>query len=143
MKEKIRKHSGSITVDILIAGIVLTAGIAASLYLFRLGYNYLERANTAQLLALKVSQAPAILRTLDLSEGSGTQDLGDGVTLKWSARLLAKSRPERVGETKMLAIHELYLYEVVLEFHHKEMIRTYKVNLFRSKALVSPEDITI
>ena len=136
-----RFKRGSITVDILIAGVVLTAGIAASMYLFRLGFNYLEKANTAQLIATKVSQTPALLRTLDFSQEEGIEDLGDGVTLKWSAKLIAKSRPERVGETKMLAMHELYLYEVTLNYHYKDTVRSYKVNIFRSKALASPEEL--
>jgi len=136
-----RFKRGSITVDILIAGVVLTAGIAASMYLFRLGFNYLEKANTAQLISTKVSQTPALLRTLDFSQEEGLEDLGDGVTLKWSAKLIAKSRPERVGETKMLAMHELYLYEVTLNYHYKDTVRSYKVNIFRSKALASPEEL--
>jgi len=134
---------GSITIDVLIAGMILTAGIAASMYLFRLGFQYLEKANTANLIALKISQTPALLRTLDLSKESGLEDLGDGVTLRWTSKLIAKSRPERMAEAKIPSAHELYLYEVTLNFEHKGIAKTYKVNVFRSTTLVSPEQMGI
>jgi len=134
---------GSITIDVLIAGMVLTAGIAASMYLFNLGFQYLEKANTANAIALKISQTPALLRTLDLSKELGTEDLGDGVTLEWSSKLIAKSRPERLVEVKIPSMHELYLYEVTLNFKYKDSVKTYKINVFRSKTVVSPEEISI
>jgi len=134
---------GSITIDVLIAGMVLTAGIAASMYLFNLGFQYLEKANTANAIALKIAQTPALLRTLDLSKDSGVEDLGDGVTLEWTSKLIAKSRPERLGEVKIPSMHELYLYEVTLNFKYKDTVKTYKINVFRSKIGVSPEEIGI
>jgi len=134
---------GSITIDVLIAGMVLTAGIAASMYLFNLGFQYLEKANTANAIALKIAQTPALLRTLDLSKDSGVEDLGDGVTLEWTSKLIAKSRPERLGEVKIPSMHELYLYEVTLNFKYKDTVKTYKINVFRSKISVSPEEIGI
>jgi hypothetical protein len=139
--KKLKK--GSITIDVLIAGMVLTAGIAASMYLFNLGFQYLEKANTANAIALKISQTPALLRTLDLSQESGVEDLGDGVTLEWTSKLIAKSRPERLAEVKIPSMHELYLYEVTLNFKYKDTIKTYKINVFRSKTVVSPEEIGI
>ena len=138
-----RLKKGSITIDVLIAGMILTAGIAASMYLFKLGFQYLEKANTVNIIALKVSQTPALLRTLDLSEESGIEDLGDGVTLEWTSKLIAKSRPERLAEVKIPSMYELYLYEVTLKFIYKNKIRTYKINVFRSKQVVSPEEIGI
>jgi hypothetical protein len=138
-----RLKKGSITIDVLIAGMVLTAGIAASMYLFNLGFQYLEKVNTANAIALKISQTPALLRTLDLSKESGVEDLGDGVTLEWTSKLIAKSRPERLAEVKIPSIHELYLYEVTLNFKYKDTIKTYKINVFRSKTVVSPEEIGI
>jgi len=138
-----RLKKGSITIDVLIAGMILTAGIAASMYLFKLGFKYLEKANTANAIALKISQIPALLRTFDFSEESGTEDLGDGVTLEWTSKLIAKSRPGRLAEIKIPSMHELYLYEVTLKFKYKDLIKTYKINVFRSKAVVSPEEIGI
>jgi len=138
-----RSNIGSITIDVLIAGMILTAGIAASMYLFKLGFRYLEKANTANAIALKVAQAPALLRTIDLTKESGFEELGDGVTLKWTSKLISKSRPERLTEVKIFSSHEFYLYEVTLNFEYKETTKTYKINVFRSKSLVSPEEIGI
>jgi hypothetical protein len=138
-----RFREGSITLDVLIAGMVLTAGIAAGMYLFRLGFQYLERANAANTMALKISQVPALLRTLDLSKESGVEDLGEGVSLRWTSKLIAKSRPEKIAETKIPSIHELYLYEVTLNLEYKGTTRTYKIHVFRSKTLVSPEEMGV
>ncbi|RKX59206.1 MAG: hypothetical protein DRP29_05075 [Thermodesulfobacteriota bacterium] len=138
-----RLKKGSITIDVLIAGMILTAGIAASMYLFKLGFQYLEKANTVNIIALKVSQTPALLRTLDLSEESGIEDLGDGVTLEWTSKLIAKSKPEGLAEVKISSMYELYLYEVTLKFIYKDKIKTYKIHIFRSKQLVSSEKIGI
>lgn len=129
-------NRGFITIDILIAGVILTAGIAASAYLFRVGFDYLDRANKANTLALKISQTPALLRTLDLDKESGKEDLGDGVTLNWTAKLFSKTRPSNVsGETPMPSMHEFYLYEVNLTYQYKDLSKSYKVNVFRSKSL--------
>ena len=138
-----RLKKGSITIDVLIAGMILTAGIAASMYLFKLGFQYLEKANTVNIIALKVSQTPALLRTLDLSEESGIEDLGDGVTLEWTSKLIAKSKPEGLAEVKIPSMYELYLYEVTLKFIYKDKIKTDKIHIFRSKQLVSSEKIGI
>jgi len=138
-----RLKKGSITIDVLIAGMILTAGIAASMYLFKLGFQYLEKANTVNIIALKVSQTPALLRTLDLSEESGIEDLGDGVTLEWTSKLIVKSKPEGLAEVKIPSMYELYLYEVTLKFIYKDKIKTYKIHIFRSKQLVSSEKIGI
>ncbi|MCX8034514.1 MAG: hypothetical protein N3A00_04275 [Thermodesulfovibrio sp.] len=133
---KRNSSKGFITIDILIAGVILTAGIAASAYLFRLGFDYLDRANKANTIALKISQTPALLRTLDFEKESGKEELGDGVMLSWTAKLLSKSRPATMtGEAPVSSMHELYLYEVTLSFEYKDLIRTYKVNVFRSKSL--------
>jgi len=132
---------GFITIDVLIAGMILTAGIAASMYLFRLGYNYLQKANIANTLSVKIAQAPALVRTLDLSQESGTEDFGDGVVLKWTSNLISKSRPQIMAEFGVQSMHELYLYEVTLDFEYAGVKKTYKINVFRSKALVSPQEI--
>lgn len=133
---------GFIVLEILIAGLILTASIAATMYLFRMGFDYLERAKQSNLLSLKLTQATGLVRTLDLQKNSGDEDVGDGVILKWEARLLSASRPIKGwGEFSTPPLHELLLYQVNFSLNYKGNVREYKINVFRYKPLFSPEEM--
>jgi len=137
------KHAdqrGFLVLEILIAGLILTASIAATMYLFRMGYEYLEKANQSNVLSSKLVQASGLLRTLDLEKKSGMEDIGDGVTLKWEANLLGSSKPTRgEGEFVVTSIHELFLYKVKFSLAYQNAGREYQINVFRFKPLYSPE----
>ncbi len=140
-----RNHQkeGFIVVEIMIAGLILTASIAATMYLFRMGFDYLERANQSNVLSSKLTQATGLIRTLDMEKKSGEEDLGEGVTLKWDARLLDASRPVRgQAEFAIISIHELFLYRVLFSLNYKGIVQEYKVNVFRYKPLSAREQIS-
>ena len=144
MKINMKNHqkNGFIVVEILIAGLILTASIAATMYLFRMGFDYLDRANQSNVLSSKLTQATGLIRTLELQKNSGVEDMGDGVTLKWVARLLESSRPiKQVADFSLQSIHELLLYRVDFNLNYKGIVREYQVNVFRYKPLYSPEQI--
>ena len=133
-----RNHQkeGFIVIDIMIAGLILTASIAATMYLFRMGFDYLERANQSNVLSSKLTQATGLIRALDMEKKSGEEDLGESVTLKWDARLLDASRPVRgQGELSVPPMHELLLYRVLFSLNYKGIVQEYKVNVFRYKPL--------
>ena len=130
------QEKGFIVIDIMIAGLILTASIAATMYLFRMGFDYLERANQSNVLSSKLTQATGLIRTLDMQKKSGEEDLGESVTLKWDARLLDASRPVRgEGELSVPPMHELLLYRVLFSLNYKGIVQEYKVNVFRYKPL--------
>ena len=136
------QKQGFIVLDILIAGLILTSSIAATMYLFRMGFDYLERANQSNLLSSKLPQATGLIRTLDMQKSSGEEDIGEGVTLKWEARLLGSSKPIKgEGEMTMQSIHELFLYRMNFRLNYKEIVREYQVNVFRYKPLYSPGEM--
>lgn len=136
------QKKGFIVLDVLIAGLILTSSIAATMYLFRMGFDYLERANQSNLLSSKLTQATGLIRTLDMQKSSGEEDIGESVTLKWEARLLSASRPvKRGGEFSIPPLHELLLYRVNFSLQYKENTREYQVNVFRYKPLSSPEEM--
>ena len=140
-----RNHQkeGFIVVDIMIAGLILTASIAATMYLFRMGFDYLERANQSNVLSSKLTQATGLIRALDMEKKSGEEDLGESVTLKWDARLLDASRPVRgQGELSVPPMHELLLYRVLFSLNYKGIVQEYKVNVFRYKPLSIRGDIS-
>ena len=136
-------QKGFIVVEILIAGLILTASIAATMYLFRMGFDYLERANQSNMLSSKLIQATGMIRILNFKKSSGEEDMGDGVILKWKARLLASSQPTQgKDEFAVKSIHELLLYRVDFNLDFKGNVREYQINVFRSKPLLSLEGAT-
>jgi hypothetical protein len=138
------RSKGFIVLDVLISGLILTASIAATMYLFRMGFDYLERANQSNVLSSKVTQAAGLIRTLDLQKNSGEEDLGDDVTLKWKSQLLGLSKPIKgEGEMTIQSIHELLLYRVDFSLQYKGNIREYQINVFRYKPLYSPEEVPL
>jgi hypothetical protein len=140
-----RNHQkdGFIVIEILIAGLILTASIAATMYLFRMGFDYLERANQSNVLSSKLTEATGLIRTLDMEKKSGEEDLGEGVILKWDARLLDSSRPvKRQGDVSIPSLHELLLYRVLFSLNYQGIVQEYKVNVFRYKALSARGEIS-
>jgi hypothetical protein len=138
------RTQGFIVLDVLIAALILTSSIAATMYLFRMGFDYLERANQSNVLSSKLTQAAGLIRTLDLQKNSGEEDLGDDVTLKWKSQLLGFSKPIKgEGEMTIQSIHELLLYRVDFSLQYKGNIREYQINVFRYKPLYSPEEVPL
>ena len=124
----------------MIAGLILTASIAATMYLFRMGFDYLERANQSNVLSSKLSQAAGLIRVLDMEKKSGEEDLGEGVILKWDAQLLESSRPvKRQADISVPSMHQLFLYRVLFSLNYKGIVQEYKVNVFRYKPLSTRE----
>jgi hypothetical protein len=134
---------GFIVLEILIAGLILTGSIAATMYLFRMGFDYLQKANESNLLSAKLTQATGLIRTLDLKKESGAEDVGEGVMLKWKARLLSSAKPVRgVDESSLPSVHELQLYRVDFSLNFRGIIRDYQINVFRSKPLFTSEQLS-
>ena len=136
------RFNGFIVVEILIAGLILTASIAATMYLFRMGFDYLGRTHQSNVLSSKLTQAAGLIRTLDFRLNSGEEDIGEGVTLKWKAQLLGSSRPIKgEGEFTTQSLHELLFYRVFFSLDYKGVVREYQVNVFKYKPLYSPETL--
>ena len=133
-----RRERGFLVLEILIAGLILTASIAATMYLFRLGYGYLEKTRQSNILSSKLIQAHGLIKTLSLDRKSGTEEMGGGVTLKWEAKLLNSSIPTfGEGEFTVRSQHELFIYQVNFTAQFQDLARDYRINVFRYKPLQS------
>lgn len=133
---------GFIVIDILISALILTSSIAATMYLFRMGFVHLERANQSNLLSSKLIQATGLLKFLDMEEETGEENLGEGITMRWKAQLLRASRPVKgEGTFSIPPLHELLLYRVEFKLIYREIEREYQVNVLRHKPLLSPEEM--
>ncbi|MDI6889838.1 MAG: hypothetical protein QMC83_02705 [Thermodesulfovibrionales bacterium] len=138
----LRENKGFLVIEILIAGLILTASIAATMYLFRVGFQHLGRADVSNILSSKLSQSINLIKTFDLEKKSGIEDIGDGVTLAWEARLLNSTRPVMyTAEGSIPSPHELYLYRVSFQLIYKDAKRDYETNIFSYKRLVSASEM--
>ncbi|MCX8069434.1 MAG: hypothetical protein N2738_02900 [Thermodesulfovibrionales bacterium] len=132
---------GFLLLEVLIAGLILTSSIAASMYLFKMGYEYLQKANESNIVSTKLTDAMNILKTTDLTKESGSEYLGADVTLHWKAQLLEKVRPTTKSiEGDFQSPNEHYLYKVDFTLQFKDMKRDYSMNIFRFKRVVSELD---
>ena len=131
---KKQQEKGFLVLEILIAGLILTASIAATMYLFQLGYGYLEKTRHSNVLSSKLIQAGGLFKTLELDRESGTEDIGDGVKLKWKSQLLGTSIPKfGGGESTTQFAYELFIYRVDFTMLYQGMDRDYQINVFRYK----------
>ncbi|MFA5284174.1 MAG: hypothetical protein WC347_01125 [Smithellaceae bacterium] len=140
MNDARQRQKGFLLVEILIAGLILTASIAAAMYLFRMGYIYLEKANWSNTVSVKLIQAANVIMALDLEKKTGVEDMGDGVTMKWSAHLISSARPT-IGDSEMtvLSMFTLFLYQVKFSLIYRDSSRDYQINVFRYQSHASSE----
>lgn len=134
-----KNEKGFLVLEVLIAGLILTASVAATMYLFRIGAEGLERANQSNLLSSRLPQAVNLIKSLELNSKQGSEELGDGILMTWKSRLLEKVIPEIITqEGNQKGIHELYLYQVDFDLANREGTkREYKLNVFRYKNISS------
>jgi hypothetical protein len=129
----------------LVAGVILTASIAAAMYLFRIGAQNLERVNNSNLLSAKLPQALSLIRGLELDKPAGTEELGDGVLLSWQSKLMEKLIPSQTEGTAASKVvqgtHELDLFRVDFSLQYETRLnREYSIYVFRYKPLRSPSE---
>jgi hypothetical protein len=142
----LKNEKGFLVLEMLVAGLILTASIAAAMYLFRIGAQNLERVNNSNLLSAKLPQALSLIRALDVEKPEGTEELGDGVSLRWQSKLMAKLSPTQAyGKTTTQiaqAAHELYLFQIDFSLEYEDRLRRdYSIHVFRNKSILSPAEL--
>lgn len=140
----LKNNKGFLVIEVLIAGLIITSSIAATMYLFRVGYQHLERAEASDAISSKLPQAVNLLKTSDLEAGNGKETLGNGVELSWEARLLRSVRPvifdPEAGSNYQLP-NEMFLYRVNFRLTYKDAKRDYEISLFRHKRYAPANEI--
>lgn len=132
---------GFLVLEVLIAGLILTASIGASMMLFRSGIENMERINRVNLISSKLLQAGAHLKIMDLEKKSGVEDLGDGVMMEWKAKIVATDKPsadaapEASEAARRNYSHDLFLYRVDFHLNYMGSTDEYSVDVFRSRSL--------
>lgn len=131
---RLRGIRGFLVIEVLIAGLIITSSIAATMYLFNVGYRHLERAGASDAVSAKLPQAINLLKTTDLETRSGKEPLGDGVELSWEAGLIAQTRPLlEMPEGPVKTNQELFLYKVNFQLSYRDEKRAYELTVFRHK----------
>ncbi|MGD0280597.1 MAG: hypothetical protein ABSC11_15020, partial [Smithella sp.] len=122
--------------------LILTASIASAMYMFQMGFDHMERVNNVNLLSSKLLQAGSLLKITELERQSGTEDLGDGVMMKWEANLLARNNQVGSDTNSLSGVavkrnfsHDIFLYRVKFLLEFKGSMREYHINVFRSRPL--------
>ncbi len=137
----LKRNDGFLLVEILIAGLIISVSIAATMHLFQVGFNHLGRVNISNQFASRLSQSINLLKTIDPEEDEGTEDVGEGVTMVWKSKLLESARPLiDTGEITIPSNHEVSLYKINFQLKYNDTERDYELNILRSKTITPPVD---
>ncbi|MBF0486611.1 MAG: hypothetical protein HQK98_00485 [Nitrospirae bacterium] len=126
-----RHQDGFLVIEILIAGLILTASIASTMYLFRIGFQSLARVRDSNIISSKVPEAINYLRAFAIKAAQGTESLGDGVDISWKTELERKGTPSILINTTTQ--YDIYLYRVDFTLTYDTLTRDYRVVLFKYK----------
>ncbi|OPY78784.1 MAG: hypothetical protein A4E70_02321 [Syntrophus sp. PtaU1.Bin005] len=113
------------------------------MYLFRMGFEHLEKARISNTLSAKLVQATGLIRSLDLEKVSGTEEMGEGVTLKWNAGVLSSMMPVSAEKKEASSfLYHLLLYQVEFTLSAQGVSRDYSMHVLRYKALQTTNEPT-
>jgi len=134
-----KEHGGFLLIDTLIAGLIISSSIAATMYLFRVGFESLMRASRSNAISAKVAPAINLMKTLDLDKGGGSEDLGDGITVQWNSALALQTHRTTSGEGGVIVPTPswVYLYNVRFTILSKDLSRDYEAKMLRYKYVES------
>lgn len=138
-----KRVSGFLLVEILISALIIAGSISACFYLFRMGFDYWQRAEQSNKLVRKIPQVVSYLtQVAELEKGQGEFFLGEESKVIWQAKLIEKGRPQiPLPEAGLISPYEIYLYEVAFTLHYQETSRNYTMKIFRYKRLFNPQEI--
>ncbi|MEO0280524.1 MAG: type II secretion system protein [candidate division WOR-3 bacterium] len=135
-----KRKAGFLLLEVLISALIIGGSIAASFYLFRMGLNYLKKAEESNFFSSKVPQAVSYLTNVaELEKGEGEAFLGGETELIWKSKLLESTRPEvPLPEYGYIRPYELFLYEVEFSLKKGNSQRDYIIKILRYKMLITP-----
>ncbi|MEM3828966.1 MAG: hypothetical protein QXP36_07125 [Conexivisphaerales archaeon] len=129
------KTSGFLILEVIIASLIITATIAATMYLFRMNFEYLSKSDKYDAIYSKIPDALNYLQNVNFQNvQSGNESLGNDVALKWTSSLLDKRIPLVYNGMQVLPSNfELYLYNVHFTISYKNYSSEYDLHVFKYK----------
>lgn len=123
-----KNHKGFILIEILISGIILASITAASMYLFKIGYLNLAKADNVYILNSKIPLAINLIKNSEKRES--IEDLGDGVFLRWKSKLLSKSFVTTKNDSREIKFF-VYLYLVYFNLSMQDEKKDYEIYVLK------------
>ena len=127
-----KDEGGFLLIELLISAVILTASIAATMMIFRGGFQQLERADHSNGISAILPQIMNRLQRTDLNGKEGEEVLGSGIAFHWDARLESESRSGLFVHELARPIHEIFLYKVHVLLTNGDLSREYDVHIFKS-----------
>ena len=125
-------EGGFLILEILVAALILTASIAATMMIFRGGFQQLERADRSNGISAMLPQVLNVLQHKNLKIQEGEETLAPGIVLRWNASLENESRSGLYLQRLVRPIHKIFLYKVHVLLTNGELSREYDLHLFRA-----------
>ena len=127
-----KDEGGFLLIELLISAVILTASIAATMMIFRGGFQQLERADRSNGISAMLPQVMNLLQHKDLNANEGEEALGPGMVLRWNARLDNESSSGLLVHEMARPMHKIFLYDVHVLLTNGDLSREYDVHIFRS-----------
>ncbi|MBF0537531.1 MAG: hypothetical protein HQL03_04660 [Nitrospirae bacterium] len=132
------QERGFLVIEILIASLILTTSIAATMYLFRVGFQTLQQARQSNMVASKVPLAIDYLKASEMRGITSAVELGDGVMMVWKSQPLGESSPTVTPNST--GLFDIYLYKVGFTLTYETLSRDYELTLFKYRPKSSSEE---
>jgi hypothetical protein len=128
-----QNDEGFLLLEVIIGSLIITASIAAAMYLFRVDFQLLEKANKYNIIDSKIPNAINFIQNADLYKNSnGTEQLGEGVVLVYQASLIDKTIPLiNTGFGSAPTNFEIYLYNVHFKITYEDYSNEYDLHVFK------------
>lgn len=128
LERAIRNKKGFLLIELLISGIILASCIAAAMYLFKIGYQNLGRADKIYLFYSKLPTAVNYIKYLP--EKEGVLELGDGINMIWKSEPIVKGLAMGQKESKEVPF-KINLYKVTLILKSSEEEKRFTIMVFK------------
>jgi hypothetical protein len=123
-----KKIKGFILIEILLSGVILALSVASAMYLFKIGYENIGRADEIYILHSKIPLAYNIIKASLPDRKYGKEFLGDEVELNWRADLIS-----RVTLKSNEQNFYVYLFKVNFRLLYKEQEKAYEVYILSNE----------
>lgn len=129
-----------VLIDMIIAALILTSAIAATMYLFRIGFKELMKTRTVNEVVSRIPQAYSYLKTIKFRKNpKGNKKLGEDILLKWNATLIDKGKivnKSLFGSSTLP--YEFYLYKVDFSISYKKYTKYFSTDIMQYKFIGQP-----
>jgi hypothetical protein len=123
-----KKTKGLILIEILLSGVILALSVASAMYLFKIGYENIGRADEIYILHSKIPLAYNIIKASLPDRKYGKESLGDEVELNWRADLISRVTLKSLDQR-----FNVYLFKVNFRLLYKEQEKAYEVYILSNE----------